>query len=349
VTYASWRAIQALRAAPAGMADRDRQRRRTFTAALNQAEELAVAASAVTYAVRPLLLFYSLSQAGRAIAAAHLKAKAELSGHGLSFTCDPIAILKSTVVPPGTQHARGAFQDVATATGSLGLENPAELGALWAGNPDLQHVPVPETAGEWPRVLSCDLGTRSDSQRDTEVMTPGMVTSLLMLPGETGADLDRAIARYPTLAGARALLNEFEVHRPAGADELVGRVGSDGRGAVTVTRECPVQMTMPEYWQVQDELYSSVEIAEAFPRWPDPHLVGIVQPAIGGGPSPSPLMLWWALLLGLSSLVRYYPAVWVRAIDLDESILASPLRQVLDVAMERVPARVLDALRDRQV
>jgi hypothetical protein len=177
VTDASWRAIQALRAAPTGTADRDRQRRRTFTAALNQAEELAVAASAVTYAVRPLLLFYSLSQAGRAIAAAHLREKAELSGHGLSFTCDPIAILKSTVVPPGAQQARGAFQDVATATGSLGLENAAELGALWAGNPDLQYVPVPEGGGEWPSALSCDLGTRSDSQRDTEIMTPGVVTS----------------------------------------------------------------------------------------------------------------------------------------------------------------------------
>src|SRR4029453_12305350 len=80
----------------------------------------------------------------------------------------------------------------------------------------------------------------------------------------------------------------------------------------------------------------------------NPHFVGIVRPAIGGSPSPSPLMLWWALLLGLSSLVRYYPAVWVRSIDLDESILASPLRQVLDVAMERVPVRVLEALRDRQ-
>ena len=122
-----------------------------------------------------------------------------------------------------------------------------------------------------------------------------------------GADLDRAIACYPTLTGAWAVLNEFEVIRPAGADELVGRVGIDSRGAVTVARECPVQMTTPEYWQLQDELYSSVEIAEAFPRWPDPHPVGIVQPAIGGGPSPSPLMLWWALLLGLSSLVRYYP------------------------------------------
>jgi hypothetical protein len=49
-------------------------------AALNQAEELSVAASGVSYAARPLLEFYSLSQAGRAIAAAHLVGKAELIG-----------------------------------------------------------------------------------------------------------------------------------------------------------------------------------------------------------------------------------------------------------------------------
>jgi hypothetical protein len=36
-----------------------------------------------------------------------------------------------------------------------------------------------------------------------------------------------------------------------------------------------VHMTMPEYWQLQD-VYSSVEIAEAFPRWPDPTFVGMV-------------------------------------------------------------------------
>jgi hypothetical protein len=97
---------------------------------------------------------------------------------------------------------------------------------------------------------------------------------------------------------------------------------------------------------MEDALYSTVEIAETFPRGPHPHLVGFIQPSVGGGPAPSPLMLWWALLLSLSSLARYYPAVWVRTIDLDQSVLASPLRQVLDVAADRVPARVLDALRN---
>ena len=56
------------------------QRRRIFMAALNQAEELSVAAYGVSYAARPLLESYSLSQAGRAIAAAHLVGKAELIG-----------------------------------------------------------------------------------------------------------------------------------------------------------------------------------------------------------------------------------------------------------------------------
>jgi len=203
VTDASWRAIQGLRASPTGLAQSDRQRRRIFTAALNQAEELAVAASAVTYAARPLLMFYSLSQAGRAIAAAHLTSKAELVSHGLSFTCDPTAILKSAVVPPNNLGYRGAFQDVAAATHSPGLNESAELGALWAANPDLQQVPVADNG--WAGILSSALGSRGGVPPDMSISTGGRVRTLVELPGETGADLDLAIAKYPTLAGARVL------------------------------------------------------------------------------------------------------------------------------------------------
>jgi hypothetical protein len=75
---------------------------------------------------------------------------------------------------------------------------------------------------------------------------------------------------------------------------------------VTVAREAPMQITLAEFWRLEDDLYSAVEIDETHPRWPHPHLVGYVQPSIGGGPAPSPLMLWWALLLALSSLARYH-------------------------------------------
>ena len=161
------------------------------------------------------------------------------------------------------------------------------------------------------------------------------------------APTDRVIARYPTLVGAQALKHDPTGDTPAGPDETVGRAATgDGRLAVTVAREAPMQTTLGEFWELENGLYSAVEIDERYPRWPHPHLVGHVQPSIGGGSAPSPLMLWWALLLALSSLARYHPAAWVEAIDLDQSVLAAPLREVLDVAEDRVPARVLDALRD---
>jgi hypothetical protein len=41
----------------------------------------------------------------------------------------------------------------------------------------------------------------------------------------------------------------------------------------------------------------------------------------------------------------YHPAAWTATVDLDTCTLAASLRQVLDVAAERVPVRVLAALR----
>src|SRR6266516_5009172 len=93
----AWQAIRALRAAPTGAAAVDAGRRRTFVASLRQAEELAAAARVVGYAARPLPLFYALSQAGRAIAAAHLSGAWELRGHGLTVRPDMARPLLQTV------------------------------------------------------------------------------------------------------------------------------------------------------------------------------------------------------------------------------------------------------------
>ena len=47
----------------------------------------------------------------------------------------------------------------------------------------------------------------------------------------------------------------------------------------------------------------------------------------------------------LSSLARYEPDDWTAAIDFDASPLATDLRAVLDIAAERVPARILESLK----
>jgi hypothetical protein len=55
-------------------------------------------------------------------------------------------------------------------------------------------------------------------------------------------------------------------------------------------------------------------------------------------------MTWWAVLLGLSSLARYEPARWQKALDIDQSTAAAALEEVLDVAQERVPSLLYEAL-----
>ena len=67
--------------------------------------------------------------------------------------------------------------------------------------------------------------------------------------------------------------------------------------------------------------------------------------SLQGVRAPHPLMLWWALLYGLSSLARYEPATWTAALDLDRSEIAVGLERVLDLAEEHVPKRVLRELR----
>jgi hypothetical protein len=69
VSTRAWQSLRVLRAQPPGGVNSD-ERRAVFTAALEQSEQLMRAARDVGYAARPLPLFYSLSQAGRAIAAA---------------------------------------------------------------------------------------------------------------------------------------------------------------------------------------------------------------------------------------------------------------------------------------
>jgi len=101
---------------------------------------------------------------------------------------------------------------------------------------------------------------------------------------------------------------------------------------------------MAEFWRIQRSFASIIEIDEGHPNYPSPFLVGFALPAIAGRASPFPLLLWWALLLGLSSLTRYEPATWTKAIDLDKSDLAVSLERVLDVARQRLPGRILEGL-----
>jgi hypothetical protein len=68
-------------------------------------------------ASKPIALFYALSQAGRAIAAARIAEDSwRIKGHGLSMTGDPAAFAHSAVTPnPGRADA---YSVVGRAVGS---------------------------------------------------------------------------------------------------------------------------------------------------------------------------------------------------------------------------------------
>jgi hypothetical protein len=347
----SWREIQALRAEPTGKAAHGSNRKKTFRSALRQAEEFAEAAEVVTYATKPIQLFYALSQAGRALAAARSPHPWTLRGHGLKCRSEGANILRATVDPDSPQGA--AFQVVTAAAGSPVLAGKAQIGALWSANPDLIDVPIRAEFRQWPTALSYGLGTRpvaagAPDPNQVPLSTGGFVRTAVIVTGDTGQQIAQALRAYPTLAGAVALTSDpVNGERYTDPAETIVRRSTlpIGQLGVLVAKDAPMHMSLAEHWRLEDSLYSVVEVDQRFPARPHASFVGYALPAIADGPSPLPLLLWWALLLGLSSLARYEPDDWTAAIDLDASPLAADLRAVLDIAAEQVPARILESLK----
>ncbi|MFI5590149.1 YaaC family protein [Amycolatopsis sp. NPDC051758] len=346
----SWQDIRALRATPPGLATADVDRRRAFVAALRQAEELAEAAASASYATKALPLFYALSQAGRAIAAAHLPDPWQLHGHGLSVRSEADRILDSVVRP--ASGAQNSFQGTAAATGSPALSSSVPLGALWAANPDLREVHFPAATGAWPRPITIPLGTMqgplgSDpGYAQRELQTHGMVETAVDVPGKTAAEVTTALNNYPSLRPAFGVKQGvIGPEKASGTDIVVRTTAFDGMSLAAIGLSCPRVTTPSVLWGRMREFVSIVEVDPEHRHDVPRQFLGFALPEVAGGPSPHPLMLWWALLLGLSSLTRYEPAAWSEAVDLDRSEMAVPLEQVLDIAEERLPARILTSLR----
>ena len=143
-----WSMIRETRSARPGKAHEDAKRGAVYGAALQQFEELMRAAATAGNASRPLPLFYAVSQAGRAIAAAWADGPWTREGHGLKHSMGRSA-LRSTVKPdPGPEDS---FSHVAAVTGNHGLTKPVELGALWASLPDLWRYELSDE--RWKRPL----------------------------------------------------------------------------------------------------------------------------------------------------------------------------------------------------
>lgn len=315
----AWDLLRLTRSNPPGRA-RTGSRSALYRAALQQSEDLMTTAVTTGRAARPLPLFYSVSQAGKAIEACY--GVAESKGHGLHLDLRPSSsILRSSVTVTG-----GRFASVSKCLESKQPSAAVTLDALLASLPGL-HGLRPEGARRRRHPARLVAAWHTDEIH--RISGGNYVFLVTDRPIATKTDLHRYLSAFPT---ARKRLKG------------VPHVGENHDDSAAMTRSNGIECE-----QVQDSVWLTLlcysnprELDEAAPayrgeRWLRP---GVLP----GEAPPSPLMTWWLVLYALSMLARYYPVAWTRALDVNRSPVAVLLEGAMSEAVDVVPYLVLEAV-----
>lgn len=322
MSIASWplNLIRSTRAEPPGFAGDDPTRRSLFGAALQQFDELLSAAEITGYASRPLPLFYALSQAGRAFAAAFAE-NPKIGAHGIS---EDRSSAEEPILHRRFRRRPAENDALSVVCNALELPDPfpkqgrrtAALGAAWAAIPQL-NVYVPDWAPSWAPVLGA-------------------------YPSETGGDATLGKDDAPWMS---LFVHRFVPHENAALGQERYPYLPAEFSRQNVIRRGPARLNDAAlgtiFWSAPpasglDITHQDLEATNE--RW--------LFPAPENSSAPfTPLTAWWVLLFGLSIVARYDPGTWSRALNLDDSSgYAVPLRLVLDEALARLPWIVLTAL-----
>ncbi|MFB6636275.1 YaaC family protein [Streptomyces chartreusis] len=321
-----WRWLRGTRWKPPKAATATQERAETYVFALEQAEQMFRAAATVGPATQPLLIFYGLSQAGRAIMAAAPVAgdQWQLVGHGISQEpqtfAGPLADIAVTTSKAG---ARGSFVRLSAALDSpVWCDAAVRLSDLWDCLPENRFSPL-DTATQVRRtpLYVEERGLSRQPHKLASVMVwdfPPWVAS-----AGNGEALKTYMASFPGADGF-----EYPWRGQWDAQEPDFTLDVDGWGGLTM------------HWHVppgsDGTLAERRALVHAMTR---PHgRARYLVPAVGSNTtSLHPLMTWWAVLHTLSMLARYEPARWSKHIDVDSSQQAVPLESLLEKAIETLP------------
>jgi hypothetical protein len=349
-------ALRSLRADRPGRAARG-ARAGTFGAGLDQAEQLWLASQNVGAIASPLLLFYGLTQAGRALCAAGVRGAAweGAQKHGLRFELtepasgSPLALTKVRVRTNGT----GLVHQVADVLGSPVLSDSASLIDLISSldsdlyfDEEQYSVSRPLEVYEdgmlsqepfgHPAHRALFLGPLPDvlaSNREDVPAGPNIRAYQRIVPPSAAA-VAAWLSAYPRL---RALGEPTDVQSPEQAHGRIHRGdwvirlawgGDDRIEGVTQTQ-----------WTLQqlDVVYADKPSDAG----------GVVLPSVGGNAeAQKQLVTWWLVLYSLSMMARYYPTIWTRLLDVDSSKLAVPFDHLISVARAKVPGLILAVMHE---
>ncbi|WP_406409338.1 YaaC family protein [Streptomyces sp. NBC_01643] len=330
----AWERLRASRSNPPGKAADPGARRKTYAAALEQTGQMFRAAAVVDSATRPLQVFYGLSQAGRAIAAAALSLKGQhwrLESHGIKTTGFhlPFSDIEIRTDPPGTQ---GSFVRVSEALGSpVWGTDPIRLEDLWDLLPPNLRYPL--TARDRMTPLYADemsVGTHEHPLLSVPVCDiPDRV-----IDAGTREALAEFLTAYPAVAKHESYVTTRTLSLGSEAPPDYGGRYNYGGGELVVNWEMP-QGSAPQDQRL--EYLRSMTRGYGGARYFLPVLSPMKQEL-------HPLMAWWAVLYALSMLARYQPAAWVKLISVDDSQHAVPIERLLERAISHLPVLIADTI-----
>ncbi|NML54778.1 hypothetical protein HHL19_18765 [Streptomyces sp. R302] len=328
----AWEKLRASRADPPSKASSG-QRRKTYVAALEQAEQMFRAAAVVGPPTRPLQVFYGLSQAGRAIAAAAVDLKSEdwrLEGHGIKASGfdKPFADIEIRTDPA---TSRGSFVRLSQLLESpvWGKADPVRLEDVWDMLP--VNLKYPLTGRDRHPALHMDEHSMHDDPHS------GMQASVCDIPdwvihdGSTET-LNAFFARYPGLDRHR----EYDRGPldPDGPPSFTRY--RNGGGEIEVSWP-PLQGHAPS--EDEPSYMRSLTRGHGPARYFVPSLSQ-------EGRAPHFLMVWWSVVYTLSMLARYEPATWAGLISVDTNPHAVPIESVLKRAIDSLPGLILGAIEE---
>ncbi|OQQ13133.1 hypothetical protein B0675_39580 [Streptomyces sp. M41(2017)] len=330
----AWERLRASRSNPPARAS-SASRRKTYTAALEQTQQLLHAAAVVGPATSPILAFYGLSQAGRAITAAAWSLKGEdwrLDTHGISSKALhlPFPDIEIRTDPFGTQ---GSFVKVSEVLDSPVWEkDPMRLEDIWDLLPTNLRYPL--TTRDRLTPLYTSEGSVDEGDHSLLSVFVCNIPDRVVTAGTREALADLLTA-YPAVA-------QHESYSNVGAAALPNYVRYDDAGG-----QLSMNWMMPEGMGTGFDGMATMAERQAHLRTITRGYAGgrYFLPVLGSMKRDlHPLMAWWAVLYTLSMLARYQPAVWGTLISVDTSRHAVQIERLLERAINHLPVLIADAI-----
>ncbi|MGW0703343.1 YaaC family protein [Streptomyces sp. NPDC002867] len=332
-TDQAWERLRASRSNPPGKAADPGARRKTYAAALEQTGQMFRAAAVVDPATRPLQVFYGLSQAGRAIAAAALSLKSQdwrLESHGIKTTGFhlPFRDIEIRTDPPGTQ---GSFVRVSEALDSpVWGTDPIRLEDVWDLLPPNHDYPLSIR----DRLTPLFTDERSVGDHEHSLLSvPVCGIPDRVIDAGTREALADFFAAYPAVAQHKSYVTTRALSLGPEAPPEYSRYDHGG-GELVVNWEMPkgsaTGAERREHLQAMTRRYAGAC-----------YFLPVLSPMKR---ELHPLMAWWAVLYTLSMLARYQPATWVKLISVDDSPHAVPIERLLERAISHLPVLIADTI-----